>query len=394
MPTSPVIERIELTSFTFTIENLVANTQGSSIAYHPGPGTPQKRLAVRVIADTGVIGEYVGNRAATGVLMAHCEYLAYGLIGKPALERDNNYVHLRRATKHMGEFGVGTLDIALWDLAGKHHDASISQLLGGHRKKLKSYASTLRGDEYPDGLSSPEAYADFAEQCLEVGYRGYKMHGWSSGNVQREIAMLSAVGKRVGGRMDLMYDAACHLPTLADAIKIGRICDEFGFYWLEDPYSDGGISIHGHQALKRLIKTPIMINEHSRNPETNTDVLVAGATDFARADPDLDGGVTGCYKIAIAAEGLGIDTEVHACGPSNRQLMAALKLSNYYEINLLHPRCANPWSGPYYADGYADQLDAIDTDGCVPVPQGAGLGITYDWALIERNKVELRIIGK
>jgi L-alanine-DL-glutamate epimerase-like enolase superfamily enzyme len=74
--------------------------------------------------------------------------------------------------------------------------------------------------------------------------------------------------------------------------------------------------------------------------------------------------------------------------------MAALKLSNYYEINLLHPRCANPWSGPYYADGYADQLDAIDTDGCVPVPQGAGLGITYDWALIERNKVELRIIGK
>ena len=392
MPRSPIIKRIELTAFTFTVPNLVADARGASVAYQPGKGTPQKRLAVRVTADTGVVGEYVPTRAATGVLMAHVEFLAHGLIGKPALERDHNYVHLRRATKHMGEYGIGALDIALWDLAGKHHDASVCQLLGGHRKKLKAYASTLRGDSHKDGLSSPEAYADFAERCLEMGYRGYKMHGWSNGDVDREIAMLRAVGERVGGKMDLMYDAACHLPTMMDAVKVGRVCDDYGYYWLEDPYSDGGVSINGHQALKQLISTPILINEHVRNPETNTDILVAGATDFARADPDLDGGITGCYKTAIAAEGLGIDTEVHACGPSNRQLMAALKLSNYYELNLVHPRCANPWSGPFYADGYADQLDSIDKDGNVPVPQGAGLGVTYDWKLIEGSKAESRVI--
>ena len=392
MPRSPIIKRIELTVFTITVDNLVADARGSTVAYVPGKSTPQPRMAIRVTADTGAVGEYVFTRAGTSVLVANVEFLGHGLIGKAALERDHNYVHLRRATKHIGEFGIGALDIALWDLAGKHHDASVSQLLGGHRKKLKAYASTMRGDAHKGGLSTPEAYADFAERCLAMGYKGFKMHGWSNGDTGREIAMLRAVGERIGDRMDLMYDAACHLPTLADAVKVGRVCDDYGYFWLEDPYADGGISIHGHQTLKSLISTPVLINEHVRNPETNTDILVAGACDFARADPDLDGGITGCYKIAIAAEGLGVDTEVHACGPANRQLMAALKLSNYYEINLVHPGCRNPWSGPFYADGYKDDLDSIDKDGFVTVPDGAGLGVTYDWDLIKRNTLETRVI--
>ena len=45
--------------------------------------------------------------------------------------------------------------------------------------------------------------------------------------------------------MKIMYDAACHLNTLSDALEVGRICDEYGFYWYEDPYKDGGVSING-----------------------------------------------------------------------------------------------------------------------------------------------------
>ena len=52
----------------------------------------------------------------------------------------------------------------------------------------------------------------------------------------------------------------------------------------------------------------------------------------------------------------------------------------------------NPWSLPGYGDDYADQLDSIDAEGCVPVPQGPGLGITYDWQAIEAQAVEQRVI--
>ncbi|MEC8205040.1 MAG: MBL fold metallo-hydrolase, partial [Pseudomonadota bacterium] len=33
-----------------------------------------------------------------------------------------------------------------------------------------------------------------------------------------------------------------------------------------------------------------------------------------------------------------------------------------------------------------DPLDCIDADGTVPVPEGVGLGVYYDWDFIERNR--------
>ena len=87
-----------------------------------------------------------------------------------------------------------------------------------------------------------------------------------------------------------------------------------------------------------------------------------------------------------------MDVEVHSCGPPMRHLMAALGNSNYYEVNLLHPHAPNPWQLPVYADDYSDALDCIDGDGCVPVPTGPGLGVSYDWDTIERHTLERKII--
>ena len=393
MSASPTITRIELTTFEIVVPNVGSDPGGFGVYYVPGDGVAQVRMAVSIHASDGTVGEYVPPRGRARLIAAACEALAYSLVGEPALARERHYARMRRATKHVGEVGIGPLDVALWDLAGKHHGASIAQLLGGHRRTLPCYASTLGGDTEPDGLSSSGAYVEFAEQCLEAGYRGFKMHGWSDGDSAREAELVGAVGAAMRGRMNVMYDAACHLGTLADAIRVGRVCDEHALYWFEDPYADGGISLHGHRQLKSHVRTPILVGEHVRNPESKTDMLVAGVSDFARVDPDYDGGITGCYKAAMAAEALGIDVEVHACGPAMRQLMAALRSSNYYELNLLHPRMGNAWSLPVYADDYSDDIDAIDDDGCVPVPGGSGLGVRYDWERIKASALERKVIS-
>jgi L-alanine-DL-glutamate epimerase-like enolase superfamily enzyme len=75
---------------------------------------------------------------------------------------------------------IAAVDIALWDLAGKKLNASVCELLGGYRKRLPAYASTYHGD-HNGGLSSKEAFADFAQQCYEMGYRAFKIHGWNEG---------------------------------------------------------------------------------------------------------------------------------------------------------------------------------------------------------------------
>ena len=257
---------------------------------------------------------------------------------------------------------------------------------------LPSYASTLHGDRDKNGLSSPEAYADFAEECLELGYKGYKMHGWSNGNVKEEIAMLKAVGERVGGKIKIMYDAGCNLSTLSDALEVGKVCDDYEFYWYEDPYKDGGVSINGNQVLSQNLSTPLLLSEHVRNLETSVDMLVGGATFFSRADPDYDGGITGCHKLVSASEGLGMDCEIHACGPAMRQIMAASRNSNFYEVNLVHPQCKNPWSLPIYNEDYSDQLDCINSDGEVFLTRKPGLGVEYDWNYIKKHELSSKII--
>ena len=42
-----------------------------------------------------------------------------------------------------------------------------------------------------------------------------------------------------------MVDPGCELRTWADALYVGRACDEAECFWFEDPYRDPGVSAHG-----------------------------------------------------------------------------------------------------------------------------------------------------
>ena len=138
----------------------------------------------------------------------------------------------------------------------------------------------------------------------------------------------------------------------------------------------------------QLIKTPLLLGEHVRTLEPYVDVIVADGTDFVRADADYDGGITGVLTIAHAAEGFGLDCEIHAPGPAHRQCMAALRNTNYYELGLVHPRIRRK-DAPIYQGDYSDELDAIDARGHVPVPRGPGLGVTIDWEWVKAHEVGL-----
>jgi len=385
------IDKIELTLFEVTFSDVEENKSGIGIVYVPGSKNKHIRFGIRIFDTDGNVGEYIPPRSRAKIIISASEALSYHLIGKNPTHRESIYRQLRGLCKHVGEVGIGPIDIALWDLAGKKLNCSISELLGGYRKTLPAYASTMHGDREKNGLSSPEAYAYFAEECLELGYKGYKMHGWG-GDVKEEIAMLKAVGERVGDRMKIMYDAGCHFNTLADALEVGKVCDDYNYYWYEDPYKDGGVSINGNRILSENLSTPILVGEHIRNLETSVDMLTSGASFFSRADPDYDGGITGCHKLVVSSEGLGVDCEVHACGPAMRQLMAASRNSNFYEVNLVHPKCNNPWSLPVYNCDYSDELNCIDTNGNVLVSNEPGLGVKYDWDYIYKKKLQTLIV--
>ena len=385
MAKGPRITRIEVHQFEFERMDMGPSEEGLVQGYKPGATMTRTAFALKVLTDTGPTGEFVGGSVTDFAALP--QFAGY-LIGHDALQRELIYTRVNQ-TLRSSRIGLAPVDIALWDLAGKHHDAPIHQLLGGYKETLPTYVATLHGEEgKTGGLDTPEAYGEFALQCLEMGYAGFKIHGWENGLVEREIATVHAVGDSVGGKMDMMLDPFNALVTFGDAVKVGRACDAEEFFWYEDPFSDMGTSMFAHRKLRQLIKTPLLMTEHIRGLEPHVDFMVAEATDFVRGDVMYEG-ITGAMKLAHAAEGLGLDIEFHSPGPAQRQCVAAIRNTNYYELSGSHPKVSNQNYIPVYKDDYRDELDAADENGHFPVPQGPGLGVEYDWDFIEKHRTGL-----
>ena len=375
---NPKITKIETVIFEHQIQDMGTDYNGFNLVYEKGNVLKSQSSVLRIHTDIGVIGESTGRQLPGNV--------AHYVLGKNPFEREKIYNDLKRGLRHTDRTAISGLDVALWDFAGKVYNAPIYQMLGGWKATIPAYASTYHGDEN-GGLSTPEAFADFAEQCAEVGYLAFKIHGWGDAPIEREVANIHAVVQRGGDRMDLMIDPACELETWADALKVGRACDEENFFWLEDAYKDGGVSIFGHRKLRELIKTPLLQTEHIFGLEQHVDFIVNGGTDFVRTGTYEDGGITGAMKVAHATEGFGLDVEFHGGGIAHRHCVAAIRNSNYYELGLLHPLLKHT-KPPIYPPEFTDELENIDANGHVPVPQGPGLGVELDWDYINAHHVD------
>ena len=226
------ITSINLYQYAHEKADLGTDYNGFNLVYEPGNRLTVSGYALTIGTAGGVTGEFVGGQAAD---YAQLPKLAAYLLGRNALERERFYTDITRALRQVARIGYAPLDCALWDLAGKAQAQPLYRLLGGYKTKVPCYASTYHGDEQAGGLNSPEAYAEFALQCREMGYPAFKIHGWGQAPIAREVANVEKVGAAVGDAMDLMLDPACEFHTFADVLKVGRACDRNGFFWYEDP---------------------------------------------------------------------------------------------------------------------------------------------------------------
>jgi len=289
MKSYPIINKITVDVFEWKTEKLGQDYNTFNLVYDPNSALKQREGIVRIHTDLGLIGEHPIN----GVGIAELKQIAAYLIGKNALSREMIYNDTKRALRQSLKQASSIVDICLWDIAGKFFQVPIYRLLGGERVPLKAYASTLHGDEN-GGLSSPHDFKDFANECLEMGYKAFKVHGWglAKENIQREIDTVLLLGDEFKNRLDLLLDPACEVKNFGDALRLGKACDEANFFWWEDPYADGGVSQFAHKKLRQMVRTPLLQTEHVRYLEQHVDFILSEATDFVRAGAYEDGGIT------------------------------------------------------------------------------------------------------
>jgi L-alanine-DL-glutamate epimerase-like enolase superfamily enzyme len=390
------IARVEISAFSFRVDGLglpAAGTAGvGNIVARAGCKLDAHRWAVRIETKDGARGEYVTHWVGTPAAMAEAVMLAPRLLGCDPDAREDIWQDLKRELRAYDRMGQGALDIALWDLCGRRRNVSVARLLGGFRTKLPTYASTYHGQDEPGGLDTPEAFAEYAQACKAQGFAGFKIHGWHSGDAKREAANVLRVRHAVGSDFPLMLDPASQLRTWNDALYVGRACDEAEYVWYEDPYRDTGHSADGHRRLREKLRTPLLVCEHVRGIEAKAGFMLAGGGDMMHLDPEYDGGITGAMKLVAFAQAMGQDVQFHACGPAHRAVMAATPNTLFYEMALVGPQMPNVVP-PVYTCDYSDQASAVGADGCVPVPDGPGLGVSYDWAFIEKHRTQHHVIA-
>ena len=329
---------------------------------------------VRISTDEGVDGySFIGS--ALGSAQRDAPYIAEALkpmlVGQDPLARERIWQTMMRRLMGQRITTISAVDVALWDLAGRHAGLPIHQLMGSYRDSIPAYASSAV-------LDTPEAYAEEAIKYREAGWTAYKIH--PHGDPDADIRICREVRRAVGDEYRLMLDSTWSY-DYPQAVRVGVAIQELGFYWYEDPLAHD--DIYSYVKLKQLLHIPIMATELPlTGPTSYAPWIMEQATDYLRGDVYLKGGLTSCRKTAHLAEAFHMTYEVHHGSNSlnnvaNLHLLMAIPNCEYFEVLL---------PSEVQKHGLVKDIE-VDGDGMVHAFNEPGLGAEIDFDLIERNKI-------
>lgn len=355
------------------------------------PGTQAGTFGVLTIqTEGGVDGHaFVGGAGSVPEYAARtiAEIVRPQLIGSDALDVGMIWKRLWRQERTLGTVVIGSVDVALWDIAGKVAGLPVHRLLGTVRHSIPVYISSWLHER-------PEDYAAEVAHYRQAGYTGYKFHpptqfrsrGGRDVPLSVDIETARLVREAAGPEMALMSDSPL-VYTYEEALRFGRVLEELDFAWYEDPLPPD--DIYGYERLRKQLRIPILATEMTGGgPFTYAEWVRRQATDYLRGDVAFKGGITSLMKIVHTAEAFGLGFEPHdgfnAVGNvAGANVTMAAPNAGWFEILTIQP------TGVYGIDnfGYGLAEGLHVTDGVLHAPTRPGLGCTLDWDLLRAGTV-------
>jgi L-alanine-DL-glutamate epimerase-like enolase superfamily enzyme len=121
--------------------------------------------------------------------------------------------------------------------------------------------------------------------------------------------------------------------NLNEAIRRGRVFQQMGCYWYEEP-----IPPYDHVAyaeLARELDIPIAAGENEYTKYAYADLIGRHGVDIVQPDNRRSGGVSEWMEIAAIAAGFGLDVASHGGGASNVHMLLAMPNAIYLESGSL-----------------------------------------------------------
>jgi L-alanine-DL-glutamate epimerase-like enolase superfamily enzyme len=304
------------------------------------------------------IGFSYSKRAGGPAQYAHAREIADNLIGEDPNDIGKIYIKLLWAGASVGRSGVATqaiaaIDIALYDLKAKRAGLPLAKLLGAYRDSVQTY-NTSGGF-----LHAPiEEVKERASQSLAEGIGGIKIKvGHPDSAV--DLARVTAVREHLGDGVPLMVDANQQWDRTT-ALRFGRVLEQFGLVWIEEPVD--AYDAEGHAQLAQALDTPIATGEMLSSVAEHIALIEHRSVDIIQPDAPRIGGITPFLRLAALAD------------QANLQLAPHFAMEIHLHLAATYPR--EPWVEHFewLNPLFNERLEI--RDGRMWVPNRAGLGFT------------------
>ena len=330
---------------------------------------------IRVRTDSGLTG--VGQTACWGYPEAvHqiVERFKDYLVGQDPFRIEHHWQYLYRMSPFRGSAlsgAVSAVDIALWDIKGKHFGVPIWELLGGNcRDRVRLH---LLG-----GGGTPEAMLESARNAASEGFTALKFDpqpgGYQDMALDRMIRtardLVAAAREGGGPDMDLIVEVHRKLTPLT-AMPLANALTEFNLYFIEDPIQIDSIMAQGE--IARRIGIPVGNGERLNTIWEFQELLSHGGPQYVRPDVALAGGLTHCKKIAAIAE-------AHHCAVVTHNFLTPLITAASVHLDTSIP---NFVTQEYSMGDESEASKMYRTNirregGYIPIPRDPGLGVELD----------------
>jgi L-alanine-DL-glutamate epimerase-like enolase superfamily enzyme len=349
---------------------------------------PRHSTIIRVSTEDGFTGHADVDShpwIVKAIVQAHphipdfCAGLRDAVVGLRAWDREVAWERMYQASWYHGRRGpvihaMSGIDVALWDIAGQAAGRPVSELLGGRRRdSVRAYASTLFRE-------TPAAMREAVTTYLDAGFTAIKF-GWGpwGADPARDRELLTAAREAAGPDVALMVDGHLHGDLTAVRATV-RALEPLNPHWVEEPLpADRPQDL---AALGRATTLRVATGEQLGGISEFEELLREPGVSVVQPDLSRCGGFTALQRIVELARRQGCLVVPHAwtshlLTAATLQAAAWLPDEPFVEVNAS--------TAPIVSQ--LTDLDLTLTDGRVAIPDGPGLGVRVDPAVIDRYQV-------
>ena len=269
---------------------------------------------------------------------------------------------------------MSAIDIAFWDIRGKEKGLPVSELLGGRKRdRVLAYATV--------GFDALHATLEQGFKAVKLCIDGFGHRDDSRSETewdQYETDLLRQARRIAGKDIQLMLDVYSSDPNwsgdLEWALNTSKVLEEEGFLWFEEPLAPDNV-----EDFVRLTESTSVAISGAEDFILLSDfenLSTRRAVDILQPDTTRVGGLTQMRSIRSAAS----KDDIHVI-PHGYNTAVGLAADLQFQSTTIDEKycMVEVWPHESITGMFKNNPFALDNDGKIAVPTGAGLGVeTYD----------------